>query len=235
MESNVLKLPAATKAHQAWLDYHEKIKEESRQREEAKHRVARIEKLQQKISPRYRGKTMEDFKIDYPEQHIVKKTAQRFIETFSDRLNEAACLMLLGKPGTGKTLLAFILYQALAQLGYVVSYEPSLQFLRKFQDSNFDSHGSFQQLLDSYINIQFLIIDEVTEGFSGKGGLLAEWEKQMLFALIDARYHANLCTLVISNRSKEEMIERIGERVVDRLSDKGLTLAFTWHSYRQSS
>ena len=73
----------------------------------------------------------------------------------------------------------------------------------------------------------------MTEGFGGKDGQLAGWEKQMLFTLIDMRYLEKLCTTVISNRSKEEIIERIGERTTDRLSENGITLAFTWESYRK--
>jgi DNA replication protein DnaC len=236
MEGNEMRASkwGMTEEYKAALAQHEMRRAESMQQIEKDRLANRLVSLEQKVSSRYRHKTLENFKIDYAAQNSVKKIAQQFIATFPDRLKEGTCLMLLGKPGTGKTFIALILYQALARLNFSVDYEPSLQFLRKFQDNNFDSHASFQTVMKSYMNTQFLILDEVTEGFSGKSGLLADWEKQMLFTLIDARYHANLCTVVISNRSKEEMIERIGDRVVDRLSDKGLTLAFNWKSYRQS-
>jgi DNA replication protein DnaC len=87
-------------------------------------------------------------------------------------------------------------------------------------------------VLEDYSNIHFLIIDEVTEGFSGKSGTLSDWEKKMLFTLIDMRYSKNLCTLVISNRSLGEMIERLGATTYDRLTEKGLSLIFNWNSYR---
>jgi hypothetical protein len=49
----------------------------------------------------------------------------------------------------------------------------------------------------------------------------------------DVRYQAKRCSLMISNRNKPELIERIGEPSIDRLAECGATLAFTWQSYRQ--
>jgi DNA replication protein DnaC len=233
MEYRLLDMPTLKNSHQATLDQLEIIHAESLKAEQKKQQAERTEHLLQRVSPRYRGKTFDDFKIDHSSQELIKKTAIRFVETFEGRRRDGSCLKLLGNVGTGKTFIALIMYQALAKIGYSVHYESSLHFLRKIQDKNYESDSAFQGLLDYYKRIQFLIIDEATEGFGGKNGCLADWEKQLLFTLIDMRYHEELCTVVISNRNKQEMIERLGERTVDRLSENGITLAFNWNSYRQ--
>jgi DNA replication protein DnaC len=99
-------------------------------------------------------------------------------------------------------------------------------------EKQYESHAAFESMLLHYQRLSFLIIDEVTEG-CGKGANLADWERHLLRVVVDVRYQANCCTLVISNRSKEEIIERLGEPTVDRLSEKGATFAFNWPSCRQ--
>jgi DNA replication protein DnaC len=50
---------------------------------------------------------------------------------------------------------------------------------------------------------------------------------------INQRYINRLCTLIISNHSQDELVERLGEPTVGRLTENGITLAFNWKSYRQ--
>ncbi len=191
-----------------------------------------IQAFLEEVPSLFRGKTFDDFKVDYPEQKRVKELTERYVATFADRLKEGANLLFEGRSGTGKTLLSLIIYQVLAQAGFTVSYKPSLQFLRIFREKNFESQAAFESLLASYKRIQFLIIDEATESLV-TGGPLSNWEKEMFFSLINARYQeGNLCTLLISNRSRAGLIDRLGERIVGRLMQNSITLAFNWNSYR---
>jgi DNA replication protein DnaC len=233
MNTSISKLHAPTYKHQATMDQIELLRAESVRVAEEKQRAERINHQLQQVSPRYRDKTFADFNVDNVDQGRVKNVAMQFVKTFEGRRKDATCLKLQGNIGTGKTLIANIMFQALAKSGYSVHYEPSLRFLRKLQDKNYACDADLQVALDYYKRIQFLVIDEVTEGYGGKDGQLSGWEKQMLFTVIDMRYHEKLCTAIISNRNKEEIIERIGERTSDRLSENGITLAFTWESYRK--
>jgi DNA replication protein DnaC len=232
MQARVLKIQASWQARQDVMKQNEDIRQESNKAEEEKRRDARVNEFLQGVPSLYQGKTFNDFQIDYPDQARIKKTAERYVETFADRLKNGNALKFSGGTGTGKTLLALIMYQALAKSGFKVRYKSSVAFLRDLHDKNFESNAAFERVLEDYSNIHFLILDEVTEGFSGKNGMLSEWEKKMLFTLIDMRYSKNLCTLVISNRSLSEMTERIGLTTYDRLTEKGLSLIFNWDSYR---
>lgn len=216
--------------YRAWEEF--EIVRQKALREEQEKRCAEIVLQQiQKIPSRYRGMDVDDFKVRHAEQAHVKSVVERYLSTFTDRLNEGTNLIFLGNPGTGKTMLSLILYQALVQKGFSVCYEPSLQFLRLCRDKNFESYSAFESLLTHYQRMQLLIIDEVSEG-QVRGGVLTDWELMMLFTMINARYQQTLCTLVISNRSKKIFTERLGERLTGRLMQNGIELAFNWNSYR---
>lgn len=213
------------------LDY-DAIKADATKREVEKRRKEQLERILEIVPTRFRGKSLDDFHEDYPAQSYIKKIINRYITTFVERLVDGNCLVFHGKPGTGKTMLSLIAYAAIAQAGFTVGYEPTLQFLRIFKEKEFESNAAFCSLLESYTRKSLLIIDEATEGV-GKFNFPADWERKMLFALINARYEKQLCTIVITNRNKEEMIARLGEPIVDRLAEKGLFLAFDWNSYRK--
>lgn len=152
--------------------------------------------------------------------------------TFKDRLRNGNNVVFTGKPGTGKTLLSLIVYRELTHAGFRCTYQSSLDFLRSLQEKKFASSSAFLNAMESYQRIDFLIMDEVTEG-SGKGGLLTDWEKEILFKIINVRYQQQRCTLVISNQTRAQVRMRLGEPTHDRLSDKGIALAFNWKSYRK--
>ncbi len=232
MQASLLKLRQSMHLPSAPIYSFERLRMESIKREKEVRRLEQIAILLNTVPALFRGKGWDDFHLDYPEQERCKQIAQNFVATFPKRLQEGTCLKFLGISGTGKTLISLIMYQALAKAGFAVKYESSLHFLRQFQEKEFESHAAYQNLLASYQRPQFLIIDEASVGI-GKSGTPAEWQKNHLYALINQRYLNRLCTVVISNHDGDELVERLGEPTVGRLSENGITLAFNWKSYRQ--
>jgi DNA replication protein DnaC len=194
-------------------------------------RSTQIEQCIEKLPPIFRDKTFDDFNVDYPEQMAIKSIAMRYAHTFQERQQSGTNLLFCGSPGTGKTLLALILYQALVRDGFRVHYEPTLQFLRVLQEKNLQSAKEFSNQLNFYKHAQLLIIDEATCG-RVKGGELLAWEKETLFALMNMRYSQGLCTLFISNKDKMDFAHLLSERIAGRVMQSSITLAFNWPSYR---
>lgn len=232
MEARILKLQELAKNRKASIEKYDLMREEMIKKDEERRRVEFINQQLQKVSYRFRGKTWSDYQIDNLEQKKVKTIVDRYAQTFNERLKEGSSLIFKGKHGTGKTLLSFIVYQSIAKEGFSVHYESSLEFITHLLESKFKSQQQFLREFEIYTKCQFLVIDEVTESIS-KNGFPSEIEKQLLFRLINQRYENQLCTLVITNRDDTEFISRLGEGTIDRLTEKGMTLAFMWDSYRK--
>src|SRR5690242_8729983 len=143
------------------IEPYDQLRLEGIQHDSEKRIRERTQALLKEVPPLFRGKSFDDFKVDYPQQERIKEIAQRYVATFTDRMNTGNNLLFLGNPGTGKTFLSLVIYQMLAQAGFEVNYKPSLQFLRALREKNFESQTTFENLLAGYKRIQFLIIDEV--------------------------------------------------------------------------
>lgn len=187
--------------------------------------------LIRKIPIRYRNLALADYRCDYEEQRPIKGIIHRYLDSFHERLLSGNSLIFCGRPGTGKTMLAMIIYAELVKRRYQVKYESSLNFLRELKEKEFESIQGYERLLQLYSEFSLLIIDEVTEGV-GKGSTLSDWERQQLFKLINRRYEKKLPSLVITNRTKAELSMILGEALLGRLSEDGIYLAFNWPSYR---
>ncbi|MBV9576354.1 MAG: ATP-binding protein [Gammaproteobacteria bacterium] len=198
---------------------------------EEKEKLQKIEQSLQQVPLMYRGKNFADFNIDYTEQMKVKAIALRYVETFATRLQNGNAILFSGSPGTGKTLLALIIHQALSKAGHYVHYEPGLQFLRTLQEKNMESTTAFSKLSHFYQSMDLLIIDEAAQG-RVKGSELLDWEKEMLFTIANVRNQAKLPTLLITNLNKENFYDALSLRIAERFMQQAITLAFNWKSYR---
>ena len=99
--------------HRQVLASLEAYRVEAAKREAEKRRQANIDALLKTIPVRFAGKTFADFEVKYPAQAEVKRIVEKYADTYVDRLAECAPLILSGKTGTGKTLLAYVLFQYL--------------------------------------------------------------------------------------------------------------------------
>lgn len=154
----------------------------------------------------------------FKESQIPKKYQWKFYEDFKN-INSVATILLgigstiretspskkwmkgfyfWGKPGSGKTLLACIILQEL-MLKYALPgrfVDISRQFfqrLKRSYDSTDESYGTEGQILDSLIDVPFLVIDD----FGVQRN--TEWESEMLYTLLDARYEKEHLTIITSN------------------------------------
>jgi len=62
-----------------------------------------------------------------------------------------------------------------------------------------------------------------------------DYDRSLLFEIIDKRYQERLPTVVISNLKIAEIGPATDERMMDRLRDNCTVLVFDWGSYRGSA
>lgn len=154
----------------------------------------------------------------FRESQIPKKYLWKFYEDFENMNSVANILVGLastirvtspgkkwmkgfyfwGTPGSGKTLLACIILQEL-MLKYALPgrfVDISRQFfqrLKRSYDSTDELYGTEGQILDELIEVPFLVIDD----FGVQRN--TEWESEMLYNLLDARYEKEHLTIMTSN------------------------------------
>ncbi len=184
------------------------------------------------IPKRFQGKNFDDYRATTPGQRKNLKACQQYAEQFRKNQEAGRCLLLLGKPGTGKTHLAnAIAGHIIVNCGATAVYRTVAGILQHVKGS-YDSRSEYTEAeaFSSLIEPSLLIIDEV--GATKP----TEFEQATLFNIINGRYEDQRPTVVVSNLMPEELPAVLGERCVDRLREGGgIGLVFDWESARKEA
>ncbi len=206
----------------------------------ARRRLAHVRELfrQADMPSRFRFKFRGDFDDQGPDGTPLQ--AARRVRTVLDYLTALVDddrepqrgYLLLGPPGTGKTLLSCILLNELmlrrARPGRFVNLSRKFfQQLRDTYSQDSEQYGRTFQILDHLCNIPYLVLDD----FGVQRG--TEWETEMLYDLVDARYGDENFTVVTSNQSRAELEEVAGGRVLSRLVEMCYVVDMQGQDYRQ--
>ena len=141
---------------------------------------------------------------------------------------------LWGVPGNGKTLLACIALNELifncVQPGKFIGLSRKFfQTLRHTFDQESPIHGQAIPILETLSRVPFLAIDD----FGVQRD--TEWEVEMLYNLVDARYADNRLTFVTTNKSIEEVKDLAEGRIYSRFLEMCYIIHVQAPDYRQYS
>ena len=120
-------------------------------------------------------------------------------------------LVLTGTSGLGKTFLLNCIYERVISRGQSalrVSAYRMFEAMRKQHLSNSADEQNFQQLIDAPL----LLIDDL-----GSEPMMRNITVEYLFTLLNERIAAKRHTVVATNMTRNELVERYGERVASRL------------------
>jgi DNA replication protein DnaC len=153
-------------------------------------------------------------------------------------IEKGGILILHGKRGTGKTQMAAEIarskrfpFDAVTGLEWKRSahYQTAMRFFLTVRATfKKGSDKTELEIIDRMTEPGLLVIDELQE----RGE--TAFEDRLLTHLIDARYGAKRPTILIANLSKDELGKSLGPSIVDRASENGRRIDFTWNSYRRA-
>ena len=112
--------------------------------------------------------------------------------------------------------------------GRTAIFTTASKMLRAVKDTyHKESEYSEKQVMEIYEKCDLLILDEV----GVQRG--SDFEKDMLFDVINARYENMRPTIILSNLTIDECKLYLGERVFDRMREGGgKAFLLDWPSYR---
>lgn len=163
------------------------------------------------------------------EQTAALEFAMDYAANFDQVLKTGRCAVFVGNPGTGKTHIACgIGLRIMGAQQRTVLFITVQRAIRRIKDTWVKGcEESESQAIGVITSPDLLILDEVGVQFG------SDFEKNILFDILNERYEKRLPTILISNLSVNEVMGYLGERVADRLrEDGGKVIPFNWGSHR---
>ncbi len=173
----------------------------SRNNSEIEHRLKVIG-----VPDRFKGKTLIDFKWDLyrTDTRTHEKLVNSFVDEYEkwDRANLGLYIHSKTK-GTGKTFLASVIGNEL-----IYRYTKKVHFISCSE--LIDIKKNDPERITRLGSCEVLIIDDLGQQKTGENFLA-----DILFQIIDSRYHKGLMTIVTSNIKPKEL--KIDDRIMDRI------------------
>lgn len=188
-------------------------------------RVADL-KASAKLPPRFVG---QRFVASSPAQKVVRTQVKMFRDFIVSERSWAA-LLLVGETGTGKTLLACEVAEALMEnLAMSVHYVTAKGLISEIQATYGREGKSEEEEIDRFARYDLLMIDEIDVKPDRENANL------LLNEVISRRYNANKPVVAITNQPIATLARHIGDRAFSRLNENAFIGAFTWADQRRAA
>lgn len=219
-----------TKCNQCAEERQAKENAEAQARDKESARAAWEKRLGAAAIPeRFLSCRLKTYVAETPEQQAALQFAKDYADGFSGVQRKGRGAIFVGNIGTGKTHLAIgIGMQIMRTHGASVLFTAVSTAVRRIKDTWSRRTGETEgEAIASMVFPDLLILDEVGVQFG------SDFEKNLMFDVLNARYEKRKPTLFLSNLTIAEVAAFLGERVMDRLREDGSTVQpFQWESYR---
>lgn len=197
------------------------------------------------LQGRFLRATFDNYNATTPEQRQALATCRSFAEDFASAAPGSG-LWLIGPPGVGKSHLGSAMVSHLIRQHRLDAHIFAVHELTKLARDRFGNKrqdardwmgcdyptlSSIEsetpdQLIERISRAALFVLDEV--GLS-RG---SEWEREQLFAVLNARYKDELPTVLISNLSAAQLKTELGHAAYDRLREGAKQVPMVWPSHR---
>ena len=181
------------------------------------------------IPERFKDRTLDSYVAKTSGQQKALAFAKEYAQNFDQVIKTGRSAIFVGKPGTGKTHLAIGIALSIMQQQRSPVFVTVQRLIRRVKDSWRTKEETESEVIDAFASPDLLILDEVGVQFG------SEFEKQLLFDVLNERYEKLKPSILLSNIPSEQLSDYLGERVTDRLRENGGALiGFNWDSYRKN-
>jgi len=176
------------------------------------------------IGRRFIGKTFDNF-------NVTNKTQKAYdaCKAFADSYKEGATskgLKLFGSYGCGKTHLVSAIIHKLGENFFESAFINVPELFMEIKQSFGDEEKNAYHLVNRAKKASLLILDDLGAEKP------SEWVREQLYVIINRRYEDMLPTIVTTNCTTAELVERLGERTVSRLIEMTDTYKIMADDYR---
>lgn len=177
----------------------------------------------------------ENFRLDYysdlqsgrhSPRSIMERTFHLCRRYASEFTPESGNLLFNGGTGLGKTFLSACVAREVAEKGYSVAYETASHLFSKLEKNRFSPDADTQQAVDTLMEADLLIIDDLGTELPGNFVTAA------LYSLLNDRLLAGKPMIVSTNLTVEELGKRYSPQIASRLQGSFTLLPFVGQDIR---
>ena len=198
-------------------------------------RWERYDRIVEQRGKRYLGCRWANYETNTPEQLAVFNGLRVWCETLPTRIKHGENLILVGPCGTGKDhLLTCVVREAILLHDFRCEWTTGPELFKRWRNE-FDGGTKLDpgdsQFAGRYGGLDsILCISDPVQ----PGGTLTQYQSERMYALVDKRWSQGVSTFLTVNASgRDDLEQRLGVAIVDRLADRATTFACNWPSYRK--
>ncbi|MBQ8749661.1 MAG: ATP-binding protein [Clostridia bacterium] len=165
----------------------------------------------------------EDFTITYSDLKLIDKKYITLLQKIAEQYNKnkkIINIVISGSVGVGKTQLTKALYNDLKSKNNYCIFTTATRINQALLCYHTCFDEDKNNHINCYIDCDALFIDDL-----GIEPMLNNVTKEYLLMLISERIMLNKMTVISTNLTVKEMLDRYGERIISRLFDKSNSIA----------
>lgn len=148
-------------------------------------------------------------------QQLLKMKAkfEAWVKEYPNTKNHT--FLFCGKTGVGKTFMTECIAEAMINKGYLVSFISSFGMNNNFLKYHTTFDDNKQSYYDMLTEPELLVIDDL-----GTEPILKNVTINYLCALLNDRFNAKKATIITTNLTLEQLLDRYGNRIFSRIVNK---------------